>query len=344
MTKIRLTLACSEYDRTAALISGDIEPEGISLNYLRLPVEEIFWRMIKHQEFDVSEMSFSSYMIHRSRADDFMAIPVFPSRFFRHSCIFINARAGIERPEDLVGKRVGVPEYQMTASLWQRALLQHEYGVHPSALRWFQGGLEEPGRVEKQTINLPTEIDIQPIGPTQTLSQMLKDGEIDALLSAHAPSSFYDNDINAMSSNTPLISGGNGQVRRLFPNYKEVEQAYFKKTGIFPIMHVIVLRKDVLEKHPWAARSFYKAFSLAKDQLFKQMADTVVLRLSLPWLFAELEETVRLMGSDFWPYGVEANIKTLEAATLYSHEQGLTPHKLDVEELFVPGTIDEFKI
>ena len=335
MTKIQLTLACSEYDRTAALASGDIEPEGISLNYLRLPVEEIFWRMVRHQEFDASEMSLSSYMIHRSRADDFLAIPVFPSRFFRHSCIFINTQSGIVRPEDLVGKRVGVPEYQMTAPLWERALLQHEYGVHPSTIQWFQGGLEQTGRIEKLPI-APPGIDIHPIGPDQTLSQMLATGEIDALLTARAPSSFYD-------KNSPGLPG-NGQVRRLFPNFKEVEQAYFSKTGIFPIMHVIVLRKDILERYPWAARSLYKAFCQAKDHLFEQMLDTSALRLALPWLVAELEAIMRLMGPDFWPYGIEANIKTLEAATLYSYEQGLTPRKLSIEELFIPATLDEFKV
>jgi len=336
MANIHLTLACSDYDRTAALALGDIQPEGIELTYLRLPVEEIFWRMIRHLEFDASEMSLSSYLIHRSRTDALMAIPVFPSRFFRHSCIFINTRAGIERPEDLVGKRVGVPEYQMTAPLWQRALLQHEYDVHPSVMRWFQGGVEQPGRAEKLALNLPPEIVLQPIKPEQTLSQMLAAGEIDALLAARIPSTFYQhNDQSGLSE---------GPVRRLFPQYRAVEQAYFSKTGIFPIMHVIVLRKDVLERYPWAARSLYKAFSQAKDRLFQQLIDTSALRLSLPWLMAELEETKQLMGSDFWPYGIEANRKTLEAVTQYSHEQGLTPRKLTLEELFVPTTLDEFKI
>ena len=334
MAKIQLTLACSDYDRTSALALGDVKPEGINLNYLRLPVEEIFWRMLRHQEFDVAEMSLSSYLMQRSRNDNFSAIPVFPSRYFRHSCIFINTRAGIERPEDLAGKRVGVPEYQMTAPLWQRALLQHEYGVHPSAIHCFQGGLEQPGREEKVSLNLPANITIQPIKSDQILSQMLEAGEIDALLSARAPSTFDSNN---------LVSSG-GVVRRLFPDFKQVEQEYFRKTGIFPIMHVVVLRKDVLERYLWAAGSLYKAFCRAKDQLFEQLADTSALRLSLPWLAAELEETRRLMGADFWPYGVDANIKTLEAATQYSHEQGLTPRKLTVEELFVPGTLDAFKI
>ena len=249
MTNIHVTLACSDYDRTMPLVLGDVQPEGIDLTYLRLPVEEIFWRMLRHWEFDASEMSLSSYLIARSRADDLQAIPVFPSRCFRHFCIFIHTQAGIERPEDLAGKRVGVPEYQMTAALWQRAVLQHEYGVHPSTIAWLQGGLEQPRRQEKQAISVPAGIDIQPIAAQQTLSQMLAEGSIDALLTARTPSSF---------------SGQTGTVRRLVPDYRAVERLYFSKTGIFPIMHVVVVRKEVLERHPWVAHSLYKAFARPK--------------------------------------------------------------------------------
>jgi 4,5-dihydroxyphthalate decarboxylase len=329
MTRIQLTLACGNYDRTNALALGDVEPEGIELNYLRLPVEETFWRMLRHREFDVAEMSLSSYLMHRSRTDDFIAIPVFPSRCFRHSCIFIHAGSGIEQPSDLAGKRVGVPEYQMTAPLWQRALLQHEYGVPPSTIQWFQGGLEQSGREEKVQLNLPSDIVLQSISSEQTLSHMLEVGEIDALLSARAPSSF---------------SRGSGAVRRLFPDFKKIEQEYFRKTGIFPIMHVIVLRRDIVEKYPWAGANLYKAFCQAKDRLFEQMTQTAALHVSLPWLIAELEETQRLMGPDFWPYGVAANRKTLDTATQYSYEQGLTPRKLTIEELFLASTLDAFKI
>ena len=329
MAKIQLTLACGEYDRTNALALGDVQPEGIELNYLRLPVEETFWRMLRHQEFDVAEMSLSSYLMHRSRNDDFIAIPVFPSRCFRHSCIFIHADSGIERPQDLAGKRVGVPEYQMTAPLWERALLQHDYGVHPSMMRWFQGGLEQTGREEKEPLKLPADIVIQPIRSDQTLSHMLATGELDALLSARTPSSF---------------SGGTGPVRRLFPNFKQTEQEYFRKTGIFPIMHVVALRNDIVQKYPWAGGNLYKAFCQAKDRLFEQMVQTAALYTSLPWLVAEIEETQQLMGADFWPYGVERNRKTLEATAQYSYEQGLTPRKLAVDELFLPSTLDGFKI
>jgi 4,5-dihydroxyphthalate decarboxylase len=217
----------------------------------------------------------------------------------------------------------------MTAPLWQRALLQHEYGVPPSTIQWFQGGLEQSGREEKVQLNLPSDIVLQSISSEQTLSHMLEVGEIDALLSARAPSSF---------------SRGSGAVRRLFPDFKKIEQEYFRKTGIFPIMHVIVLRRDIVEKYPWAGANLYKAFCQAKDRLFEQMTQTAALHVSLPWLIAELEETQRLMGPDFWPYGVAANRKTLDAATQYSYEQGLTPRKLAIEELFLASTLDAFKI
>lgn len=333
MTKIALTLACAEYDRIASLALGDIQPDGIDLTMLRLPVEEIFWRMLRYREFDVSEMSLSSYLMARSRSDDLLAIPVFPSRAFRHGCIFIHAHSGIHQAADLAGKRVGVPEYQMTAPLWQRALLQHDYGVHPRSITWLQGGLEQPGRDEKLQLTLPEEIDIRPISLQQTLSQMLLTGEIDALLTARIPSSFN------------LKTGGKQPiVQRLFPHYKQVEQDYFRRTGIFPIMHVIVIKKRILDEHPWVARNLFKAFVQAKDLLSQQMQETAALRLMLPWLNAELEATRDLMGNDFWPYGIEANRVTLNAAARYSHEQGLTPRQLTVEELFAPGMQEEYRI
>ena len=330
MSKIQLTLACDTYDRTAALADGTVQPEGIDLNYIHLPVEETFWRMCQYHEFDISEMSLSSYMINLSRNDDFRAIPVFPSRVFRHDCIFINAASGIEKPQDLVGKRVGLPEYQITAAMFQRGLLQHEYGVQPTSIKWLQGGLLEPGREERTEIAYPKGISVQKIGPAQTLAQMLEDGEIDALLTARTPPNFSPD--------------GKGPIRRLFPEFKKVEQDYYRKTGIFPIVHTVVLRKDVLDKYPWAAESMFKAFHQSKDILYKRIDDAVSLRSMLPWLLADVEETRNVMGYDFWPYGLKANRPTLEAGTLYSYEQGLTPRKFEIEELFVPSTLHEFEI
>jgi 4,5-dihydroxyphthalate decarboxylase len=322
-----LTLACGDYDRTLALELGQVRPAGIDLTYLRLPVEEIFWRMLRHAEFDAAEMSMSSYILRRSRGDEsFIAIPVFTSRFFRHSCLWVNAESGIERPEDLKGKRIAVPEYQMTAAVWIRGFLQDDFGVKPSDVQWFQGGLEQPGRAEKQAIDVPG-VEIRAIAPDQTLSAMLGSGEVDALMGARTPSS-YDG----------------RRVRRLFPDYRAVEADYFRRTGIFPIMHAVVLRRDVLERHPWAARSLYDAFVAAKAHATARLANSVALGATLPWLVAEVEATRALMGDDYWPYGLEPNRAALSALVRYNFDQGLAARQLEPDELFVPSTLDEFRI
>lgn len=322
-----LTLACGAYDRTVALALGDVRPAGIDLTYLRLPVEETFWRMTRHAEFDAAEMSLSSYIIRRSRGDDaLVAIPVFLSRFFRHSCLFVNAEAGIEQPEDLHGKRMGVPEYQMTAAVWIRGFLEDDYGIRPSDLRWFQGGLEQTGRIEKVPIQIPG-LEITPIGPDQTLSAMLAAGEIDALMGARTPSSFDGR-----------------RVRRLFPDFRAVEADYFRRTGIFPIMHTVVLRRALLERQPWVARSLYDAFRAAKDHALAEIGDSVALAASVPWLLAEVEATRALMGEDYWPYGLEPNRRALEALARYDFEQGLAARLVAAEELFAESTLDEYRI
>lgn len=322
-----LTLACGAYDRTLALALGDVKPAGIDLTYLRMYAEEAFWRMTRHAEFDASEMSTSSYVLRRSRGDDsLIAIPVFTSRFFRQSCVWINANAGIEKPEDLKGKRIGVPEYQMTAAVWIRGFLEDDYGVKPTDMVWRQGGLFQPGRIEKVSINVPG-LEIEPIGEHQTLSQMIADGEIDVVIGARAPSTF-----------------DGVRVTRLFPNFREVEADYFRRTGIFPIMHLVVLRKDVVERYPWAARSLFDAFVEAKAQALRDLGNSVALHATLPWLIAEMEATRALMGEDYWPYGLEANRRALEALVRYSHAHGLAERIVPVEELFVSSTLDEYKI
>ncbi|MFC7216079.1 PhnD/SsuA/transferrin family substrate-binding protein [Saliphagus sp. GCM10025334] len=314
--------------RTKALYDGTVAPEGIDLTFLPLQIEETFWRMLKHQEFDAAEMSMSSYMMTVDRGDpELIAIPVFPSRFFRHSCIFINADAGIERPEDLAGCSVGVPEYQMTASLWCRGILQHEYGVAPEEMHWYHGGEEEAGREEKLTLDLPDEINIDYIPEDRTLSGMLETGDLDALVTARAPSSFQTT-----------------SVERLFENYRDVEMNYYRKTGHFPIMHTIVLRQDVYDDRPWVAQELYKVFNQAKQHCLEELGDTGLLKRTLPWLIHELEETRDLMGWDFWPYGVEDNRETLEFMAQMSYEQGLIKQQLTVEDLFAPTTFDEYKI
>jgi len=330
MPALRLTLACWDYDRTRALIDGSVAPGGIDLIYLNQPVEETFWRMLRYREFDCSEMSLSSYVASlNSDNPPFIAIPVFPSRFFRHSCIFVSAKSGIRQPTDLKGKRIGVPEYQMTAPVWIRGILSDDYGVKVTDVEHYSGGEEEPGRDEKLKLDLPKEIRVRPIGPQQTLSRMLADGELDALVTARAPSTFQKEP---------------DKVRRLFPDYVETEKQYYRRTKIFPIMHTVVIRRDVYAKNPWVAQSLYKAFTEAKAKAYTLYDQTAALPAMVPWLVAQLDEARREMGEDWWPYGVEPNRKVLETFLRYHHEQGLSKRRFAPEELFARETLESFKV
>jgi 4,5-dihydroxyphthalate decarboxylase len=330
MNKLRLTLACWDYDRTRALADGSVPVDGIELNYLNLHVEETFFRMLRHREFDVAEMSLSSYSVSAARDNPpFIAIPVFPSRFFRQSCIFISAKSGIREPKDLVGKRVGTPEYQMTAPVWIRGILQDEYGVDPASVEYCTGGEEETGRGEKLKLDLPSKFKLTRIGPARTLAQMLATGDIDALHSARIPSTFHSHP---------------DAVKRLFENYVDVERAYYRKTKIFPIMHSVVIRRDVYRANPWIAGSLYKAFVRAKQKVYENLYTTSALTTMLPWQIAQVEDVRREMGADWWPYGFEANRHVLDTFLRYHHEQGLSKRRLRPEELFAPETLDSFKI
>jgi 4,5-dihydroxyphthalate decarboxylase len=294
------------------------------------PVEETFFRMLRYREFDCCEMSLSSYVASLNTDNPpFIAIPAFPSRFFRHSCIFVSAKSGIRKPEDLKGKRVGVPEYQMTAPVWIRGILSDDYGVKVTDVEHLSGGEEEPGRDEKLKLNLPREINVRPIGPTQTLSQMLASGEIDALVTARAPSTFYSHP---------------DQVKRLFPDYVDAERAYYRRTKIFPIMHTVVVRRDVYEKNRWVAQSLYKAMVAAKAKAFELFNQTAALPAMLPWLVAHVEEARREMGDDWWPYGLGPNRHVLDNFLRYHHEQGLSKRRFAPEELFAKETLESFKV
>jgi len=330
MSRLRLTLACWNYDRTRALADGSVRPEGIELDYLGLEVEETFFRMLRHREFDVAEMSLSSYTVTLSRDDPpFIALPVFPSRMFRHSCIFISAKSGIREPKDLVGRRVGVPEYQMTAPVWIRGILQDEHGVDPASVSYFTGGVEEPGRTEKLKLDLPARIRIAPIGATQTLARMLADGDIDALYTARTPSTF---------ATCPAA------IQRLFDDYAAAERDYHRRTRIFPIMHTVVIRRDVYRAHPWIAQSLCKAFAEAKRRAQADLAVTNALSSMLPWQIAHVEEARRELGDDWWPYGLEPNRNVLDTFLRYHHEQGLSKRRLMPDELFAPQTREAFRI
>lgn len=329
MNRLSLSFAAVDYDRFRALQDGRVHAEGIDLNYVPLPVEEIFHRQVTFREFDVSEMSLSSYVLTLNEADSpFVALPVFPSRYFRHQTMFVNARSGIVTPSDLRGKRVGVPEYQITAGVWQRGMLQDEYGVQPEEMAFFSGGAEETGRVEKIALDLPPEISLEPIEGSKTLGKMLSEGELDALLTAHVPSCFYEHE----------------DVVRLFPRFKEVEKAYFAKTKIFPIMHVVVIRRDVYEQNPWIARSLTKAFEASLDMARDDLMYRSSMKVMLPWLADHVDETIEAMGADYWRYGVEANWHVLETFLRYSFEQGLAKHRWEPEQIFVDSAGSSYRL
>src|SRR5262245_3732473 len=322
---LRLSLACWDYDRTRALADGRVQPDGIELIYLNQPVEETFFRMMKFAEFDASEMSLSSYVASLGRAEPpFIAIPAFPSRFFRHSCIFVSAKSGIRQPSDLKGKRIGVPEYQMTAPVWIRGILSDDYGVKVTDVEHLSGGEEEPGRDEKLKISVPPSIRLRPIPGEKTLSRMLADGELDALVTARAPSTFHKEP---------------EKVKRLFPNYVEVEKDYYRRTKLFPVMHTIVIRRDVYKANPWIAQSLVKAFTAAKAKAYELYNQTAALPAMVPWLVSQIEEARRELGEDWWSYGLEPNRKVLETFLRYHHEQGLSKRLLRPEELFAPETL-----
>ena len=330
MVEVPITIACGNYDRTRAIRDGTVKVEGCAVTYLPLYPEEIFFRAFRYQEFDVSEISFSSYI--RTVAggqSPYIGIPAFVSRIFRHSGIYIRKDAGIQKPEDLRGKRIGLPEYQITAVVWMRGLMQHEYGVAPSEIHWRSGGQEQPGRHERTPLKPIKGIDLQPIGDDQTLVGMLKDGELDALFTARAPSSFLN---------------GEPHIARLFPKTREAEQAYYKKTKLFPIMHLVGIRRTLAEKYPWLATSVYKAFCEAKALAMIDLRDVNALMVTLPWLEAETHETSAIMGEDFWKYGITENMPEIEALTQYAYEQGLVDRKVTAEELFHPSTFEISKI
>ena len=324
---LRLTLACGASDRTLPLILGDVVPQGIDLTFLRMYPEEVFWRMTRHAEFDAAEMSMSSYMLRRSRGDDSVtAIPVFTSREFRHSCVWVRADAAINTPEDLRGKRIGAAEWQLTANLWIRGFLADDYNLKPQDFHWFLGGLYQPGRIEKLSLDIPG-VELTQIQPHQTLSQMLEDGQLEAVIGPRPPSGFPG-----------------PRVRRLFEDFRAVEMDFFKRTRIFPIMHTVVIRRDVLERDAWVARSLYDAFVESKRRAVAELRNPVVLYSTLPWQIAEIEATQVLMGDDYWPYGLEPNRHNLETLMRYSREQGIAERSVPVEELFVPTTLDDYRI
>ncbi len=318
---MKLTLACNDYDRTRPLIDGRVKPDGIELSVSVLKPRQLFPRMLDDQEFDVAELSLGSHAALIARGGSpFVAIPVPVSRVFRHSCIYVREGAGISAPQDLRGKRVGTTQYGATAVVMMKGMLQDDYGVAPRDMRWIVGGLAKPLEQPLIPLNLPKDISLEFAGG-KSLEEMFAAGELDALISIYIPQLF--------------LSGWPG-IARLFPDFKAQEQDYFRRTGIFPIMHIVAMRKAVFESHPWIATSLYRAFVEARDMATEALYDTDALVSTLPWLIDHVEESRRILGRDYWPYGLESNRPTLQALCRYVHEQGLAPRLVTPDELFVP--------
>jgi 4,5-dihydroxyphthalate decarboxylase len=324
MTKLALTFACGPYDRTQPLRDGSIAVEGVDLTYLALQPAEIFWRQLQFAEFDVSEMSFSNYISLVAKGNSpFIAIPVFPSRVFRHGYFFVNTNAGIRTPADLKGKRGGVPEYSMTAAVYMRGLLQHEYGVRPEDVDWLQG------REDRLHLKLPDGVRLQQAPAGTELGDLLERGELDFLMTANNPLSFRR---------------GSPAVARLFPNYAEMEKDYYTRTKIYPIMHTVVIKREIYDRCPWVAMNLYQALCRAKSQCYRLLAETGSPKASFAWLQAMIEEEQRIIGPDWFPYGIEQNRPSIEALLQYTHEHGLTPRRLTLEELFAPATLRDIPL
>jgi 4,5-dihydroxyphthalate decarboxylase len=327
---VEISLSVCSYDRTAAIFDGRAPIEGCDVIAVANSPEESFHRAFKFQEFDVTEISMSSYLLSVARNDShYVAIPAFVSRLFRHSGIYIRTDRGIKGPADLKGKTIGLPEYQMTANVWVRGMLEDEYGVKPSDIKWRRGGLEEPGREERAKINLPPEIDLKAVPADRTIADMLAKGEIDGLLSARAPSCYLR---------------GAPNVGRLWPDYPAVEAAYYQKTKLFPIMHGIGIRRALVEKHPWLAVNIYKAFVKAKALCMEELAEIGHLHATLPWPVYAYDHARKVMGEDYWSYGAHENKHALETLARYSFKQGLSARQVPFEEMFAKPTYELTKI
>jgi 4,5-dihydroxyphthalate decarboxylase len=318
MANLSLTLGCGDYDLLRPLIDGAVRPAGIDLTAVTMPSPERHWRMLRHEEFDVCELSMASYLSERARSDRFIAIPVFPHRRFRHSYIFVRADGPVRNPRDLDGRRVGVRTWQTTAGVWVRGMLQHDYQVGIASIHWLTQDEEDV------PVDAARRFRLERVPAGQDLDRMLVAGDVDVVIYPEILPSFHS---------------GRGMVRRLFEDYKTEEIAYYQRTGIFPIMHTVVVRRAVLDRAPWVAVTMMQAFEAAKAECYRRLRDPR--RISLAWAMHALEEQERVLGPDPWAYGLEPNRTTLEAILAYAEEQGLTPRRLAARELFAPSTLDQ---
>jgi 4,5-dihydroxyphthalate decarboxylase len=329
VNQVGLTAALCDYDHVRDLAQGRVTAEGIRLTCLTLPVEEIFYRFLMFEEWDVSELSLAKYVALRAAGDDrFVALPVFPSRVFRHSSLYVRADGPIRAIADLAGRRVGLPEWAQTAAVYSRGFLSHQFGLDLAAVEWVQAGVNDPGRREKVELHLPPGIKLTP-APDRSLNEMLLAGEIDAVLAARPPAAFTARD---------------PRLKRFFHDTLAVEQAYYRETGIFPIMHTVVVRKAVLDAHPWVAGNLFKAFEEARRRSVARVLDDTVSLFPIPWGSEYAKRGLDQFGDDYFPYGIAANRRTLSAFLRYAQEQGVSRRLLEVDELFPPQLRSSFKV
>jgi 4,5-dihydroxyphthalate decarboxylase len=327
MAKLNLSVAVGPYDRTRALIDGSVQIDGVKPTCMTLSPEEIFFRAFRHAEFDICELSLSSFTVKTAQGNcPYVGVPAFVSRAFRHTSIYVRTDR-VKKPPDLKGKKIGLPEYQLTANVWARAILEDE-GVKPTDVLWVRGGIEEAARPEKIAIKLPPDVTLEDAPAGKSISTLLAEGAIDGFMAPRPPS---------LPKNTPNVGW-------LFPDPVAAAKDYFKRTGIFPIMHIVGVRRTLAEQHPWLPGAVLKAFEQAKAAALAQLSDTSATKVTLPFVEERLNEARALMGEDFWSYGLAANRKTLETFLRLHHAQGLSPRLLTAEELFHPGTHEGFKL
>lgn len=325
MSNLRLSVAVGDYDRVRPLFDGDVQIDGVDPVFLRLSPEEIFFRAFRHSDFDICELSLSSFTVKSARNDcPYVGIPVFPSRAFRHTSIYVRKDRGIDKPVDLKGKRIGLAEYQLTANVWARALFEDEYGVKPSEIEWVRGGIEQAGRPEKISLDLPSDVRLSTIGEGKTLAAMLAGGEIDALIGPRMPSCYGDEHM----------------VGWLFDDPQAEALAYYKKTKIFPIMHLVGIRRELVAQHPWLPATVAKAFGEAKSVCLDRLADTSATKVTLPFVEEQIRNARQLMGQDYWSYGFTENVDVLKTFLRHHHRQGLSAREVKPEELFDRSTLE----